>query len=250
MSDLVAWPVMTGRAVRLSLRNLDALITSFLLPVMVMLLFVYLFGGAIQTGTDYVTYAVPGVLVMCASYGASLTAVAVSQDMSRGIVDRFRSMDVGGAAFLGGHVAAGTARNLVSLVIVFVVAFALGFRADADLSGWAGAAGILVVFVLAVSAVSAVVGLLSRTPETAGGFTFFVMFLPYPSSAFVPVRTMPEWLHGFAENQPATPIIESVRGLLLGRPVGDDPWKALAWCGGLLLLSAVFSGRLFRRRAR
>ncbi|MFF5110880.1 ABC transporter permease [Streptosporangium sp. NPDC000509] len=250
MSELVAWPVMTGRAVRLSLRNLDALITSFLLPVMIMLMFVYLFGGAIQTGTDYVTYAVPGVLVMCASYGASLTAVAVSQDMSRGIVDRFRSMDVGGGAFLGGHVAASTVRNLTSLVIVFVVAFLLGFRADADLAGWAAAAGILVVFVLAVSAVSAVVGLLARTPEAAGGFTFVVMFLPYPSSAFVPVHTMPTWLHGFAENQPATPIIESVRGLLLDRPVGSDPWKALAWCGGFLLVSALLSGRLFRDRAR
>ncbi|MEU8202111.1 ABC transporter permease [Streptosporangium sp. NPDC049046] len=249
MSELVAWPVMTDRAVRLSLRNLDALITSFLLPVMIMLMFVYLFGGAIQTGTDYVTYAVPGVLVMCASYGASLTAVAVSQDMSRGIVDRFRSMDIGGAAFLGGHVAASTVRNLTSLVIVFVVAFLLGFRADADLAGWAAAAGILVVFVLAVSAVSAVVGLLARTPEAAGGFTFAVMFLPYPSSAFVPVHTMPAWLHGFAENQPATPIIESVRGLLLDTPVGSDPWKALAWCGGFLLVSALLSGRLFRNRA-
>jgi len=250
MSELVAWPVMTGRAVRLSLRNLDALLTSFLLPVMVMLLFVYLFGGAIQTGTDYVTYAVPGVLVMCASYGASLTAVAVSQDMSRGIVDRFRSMGVGAGAFLGGHVAAGTVRNLASLVIVFVVAFLLGFRAEADLQGWAGAAGVLVVFVVAVSAVSAVAGLLARTPEAAGGFTFVVLFLPYPSSAFVPVHTMPRWLHGFAENQPATPIIESVRGLLLDRPVGSDPWKALAWCGGFLLVSAALSGRLFRDRAR
>ncbi|WP_329092193.1 MULTISPECIES: ABC transporter permease [unclassified Streptosporangium] len=250
MSELAAWPVMTGRAVRLSLRNLDALFISFLMPVLVMLLFVYLFGGAIQTGVDYVTYAVPGILVMCASYGASLTAVAVSHDMSRGIVDRFRSMDVGGGAFLGGHVAASTVRNLTSLVIVFVVAFLLGFRAEADLAGWAAAVGVLVVFVLAISAVSAVVGLLAKTPEVAGGFTFFVMFLPYPSSAFVPVHTMPAWLHGFAENQPATPIIESVRGLLLGQPVGNDPWKALAWCGGFLLVSAMLSGRLFRRRAR
>ncbi|MGS2643708.1 ABC transporter permease [Streptosporangium sp. LJ11] len=250
MSELAAWPVMTGRAVRLSLRNLDALLTSFLMPVLVMLLFVYLFGGAIQTGTDYVTYAVPGILVMCASYGASLTAVAVSHDMSRGIVDRFRSMDVGGGAFLGGHVAASTVRNLTSLAIVFAVAFLLGFRADAGLSGWAAAVGVLVVFVLAMSAVSALVGLLARTPEAAGAFTFLVMFLPYPSSAFVPVHTMPAWLHGFAENQPATPIIESVRGLLLDRPVGGDPWKALAWCGGFLLVSAVLSARMFRHRAR
>ncbi|MEU8381896.1 ABC transporter permease [Streptosporangium sp. NPDC048865] len=250
MSELVAWPVMTGRAVRLSLRNLDALFVSFLMPVLVMLLFVYLFGGAIQTGVDYVTYAVPGILVMCASYGASLTAVAVSQDMSRGIVDRFRSMDVGGGAFLGGHVAASTVRNLTSLVIVFVVAFLLGFRPEAGPAGWAAVAGVLVVFVLAVSAVSAVAGLMSRTPEAAGGFTFLVMFLPYPSSAFVPVHTMPTWLHGFAENQPATPIIESVRGLLLDRPVGSDPWKALAWCGAFLLVSAVLSGRLFRNRTR
>src|SRR6266545_3659886 len=184
MSDSLT---MAGRSLRLTMRTPDALLTSLLLPVMLMLLFVYLFGGAIQTGTRYVTYVVPGVLLLCAGFGASMTAVSVSHDMTGGIVDRFRSLDVAGAAVLAGHVA-------------------------------------------------------------ASGFTFFMAFLPYPSSAFVPIETMPTWLHGFAENQPITPVIETLRGLLLGTPVGTSPWQALAWCGAILVASVALAGVLFRRR--
>ncbi len=256
MSDLALRPasplgdlaVMVRRATRLTLRNGDALLTSLALPIMLMLLFVYLFGGAIETGTEYVTYVVPGVIMLCASFGASLTAVAVTNDMTNGIMDRFRSLDVRGAAVLGGHVAASTARNLASTVLVLAVAFLIGFRPDASPVDWLAAAGLLVVAVLALSWASAAVGLLAKTPEAASGFTFFVMFLPYPSSAFVPVETMPSWIHGFADNQPFTPLIESLRGLLLGTPVGDSPWIALAWCAGILAVSVAVTGRLFRRR--
>jgi ABC-2 type transport system permease protein len=248
MSDLLAMQVMANRSARLSLRNVEALLVSFLLPVMVLLLFVYLFGGAIQTGTDYVTYAVPGILIMCASYGASLTAVSVSQDMSTGIIDRFRSMDVSGRAFLAGHVAASTLRNLASTVVVLAVAFLIGFRPTASPLDWLAAAAILLLFILAISWLSAAVGLLAKSPEAASGFTFFVMFVPYPSSAFVPVETMPTWIHGFARNQPVTPVIESLRGLLLDTPLGASPWRAIAWCTGILIVSIAVSGVLFRRR--
>jgi ABC-2 type transport system permease protein len=250
MSDLAlaAWPTMAGRSLRLSIRNLDALLTAVMLPVMLMLLFVYLFGGAIETGTTYVTYVVPGVLLLCAGFGASLTAVSVSTDMKEGIVDRFRSMDIGGAAILAGHVTASVARNATSTVLVLAVAFLIGFRPHAGPLQWLAAAAILLAFVLAISWLSAAVGLLARSPEAASGFTFFVMFLPYPSSAFVPVHTMPSWIHGFAEHQPVTPVIESLRGLLLDTPVGNTPWVALAWSGGILVVSTAASGVLFGRR--
>jgi ABC-2 type transport system permease protein len=240
--------VMMRRAVRLTIRNGDALITSLALPIMLMLLFVYLFGGAIETGTEYVTYVVPGVIMLCASFGASLTAPIVTNDMTNGIMDRFRSMDIRGAAVLGGHVFASTTRNMVSTALVLGVGFLIGFRPSASFVDWLAVVGLLVVAVLALSWASAAVGLLAKTPEAANGFTFFVMFLPYPSSAFVPVETMPSWIHGFADNQPFTPLIESLRGFLLGTPVGNSPWIALAWCGGILAASVAATGVLFKRR--
>jgi ABC-2 type transport system permease protein len=245
VSDAVT---MAGRNLRMTRRNTDALLTSLLLPVLLMLLFVYLFGGAIQTGTRYVTYVVPGVLLLCAGFGASMTAVSVTTDMGGGIVDRFRSMDVGGSSVLAGHVAASVVRNLASTALVFGVAFLIGFRPSAGPLDWLAAVGVLLLFILAISWLAAVVGLLARSPEAAGGFSFLVMFLPYPSSAFVPIDTMPSWLHGFAGNQPVTPVIETMRGLLLGLPVGASPWKAIAWCLAILVASVAVSGVLFRRR--
>jgi len=239
---------MTVRCVRLTRRQLDALLTSLLLPVLLMLLFVGLFGGAIHTGTRYVTYVVPGVLLLCAGYGASLTAVSVSQDMTGGIVDRFRSMDIRGSAILTGHIAASVARNAASTVLVFGVACLIGFRPHAGLPGWLAAAGVLLMFILAVSWLAAAFGLAVKTPEAANGFMFAVAFLPYASSAFVPVATMPSWIRGFASHQPVTPATETIRGLLLGTPVGTRPWLALAWCGGLLAVAVTVSGWLFRRR--
>ena len=247
MSDALT---MSGRCLRLSRRNPEALLTSLMLPVMLMLLFVYLFGGAIETGTRYVTYVVPGLLLLCAGYGASITAVSVANDMTGGIVDRLRSLDVGGAAFLAGHVTASVARNAASTTLVLAVGLLIGFRPDADALEWVTAAGVLLAFVLALSWLAAVIGLLARSPEGANGFTFFVMFLPYPSSAFVPVDTMPSWIQGFAEHQPVTPVIETIRSLLLGTPAGSSPWQALAWCAALLTISITLAGVLFRRRTR
>jgi ABC-2 type transport system permease protein len=157
-------------------------------------------------------------------------------------------MDVAGAAVLSGHVAASLARNACSVVITLAVAVAIGFRPVAGVAQWVGAAGLLALFVLTVSWLSAAFGLVARTPEGASGFGFFVMFLPYPSSAFVPIETMPGWLRGFAEHQPATPVIETLRALLLGTPMGASALAAVAWCVGLILVSIALAAALYRKR--
>ncbi|MFE2626695.1 ABC transporter permease [Streptomyces sp. NPDC001651] len=246
MSSLLT---MIGRCTRLTRRDVDALIMSLMLPIMMMVLFVYLFGGAIQTGGDYVTYVAPGVLLLCTVWGAAQTGVGVANDMSTGIVDRFRSMDVGGAAMLGGHVMASIIKNVTSTFVVIGVALLIGFRPKADALQWLAAAGVLVAFILAMSWLAAVVGLLTKSTDAAASFAFVMMFLPYVSSAFVPIKTLPSWLQGVAEHQPSTAIIESVRGFLLDRPVGDHAWIGLAWSGGILLVSVVLAGVFFQRRA-
>ncbi|MDP5313598.1 ABC transporter permease [Streptomyces poriferorum] len=252
-ANLARAGTMAGRSLRISRRNTDALITSLMLPVMLMLIFVYFFGGAIDTGvphSSYVTYVVPGVLLLCAGFGSASTAVAVSEDMKSGIIDRFRSLDIGGATVLAGHVAASTARNLISTTVVLGVALLIGFRPTATPTGWLTALAVLVAYIVALSWLSAAIGLLAKTPEAAGGFTFLMSFLPYPSSAFVPVDSMPSWLHGFADHQPITPAIESLRALLLNQPAGNAPCIALTWAGGLLLVAIGLSGVLFRVRTR
>ncbi|HEX4518073.1 MAG TPA: ABC transporter permease [Gaiellaceae bacterium] len=245
MSDVL---ILSGRCLRLSRRQLDALMTAVLLPVILMVTFVELFGGAIHTGGKYVTYVVPGVLILCAGFGSALTAVSVCQDARGGIVDRFRAMDVNGAALLGGHVVASVVRNAVSTALVIGIAFALGFRPHAGALNWVAAVAILLAFVAAVSWFAAVLGLLASSPEAANGWTFLIVFLPYASSAFVPADTMPHWLQGFARHQPITPLTETLRGLLLGTPIGSDAWIALAWCAGILTLSVAAAAALFARR--
>ncbi len=248
MSDVLP---MAARCVRLSARNVDALVTSLMLPVLLMLVFVYLFGGAIETGGGaYVNYVVPGVILLCAGFGSAGTAVSVSQDMTGAVIDRLRSMDVSGAAVLAGHVAASAARNAASTVLVLGVALLIGFRPQASALDWLATAGVVLAFVLAISWLAAAIGLVAKSPEAASGFTFLIMFLPYASSAFVPIDTMPSWIQGFAEQQPVTPVIETIRGLLLGTPVGSSAWTALAWCAGIVAVSVAASGVLFARRTR
>jgi ABC-2 type transport system permease protein len=239
---------MAARCARLTSRQTDSLITSLTLPVMLMVTFVYLFGGAINVGTRYVTYVVPGVLVLCAVVGSATTAVTVCQDMTGGIIDRFRSMDVGAVPLLAGHVAASAVRNVVSWVLALGVALAIGFRPHASVTDWLAAAGVLLAFVLAISWLAAALGLLVSSPEAANGMTFGFMFISYASSAFVPVKTMPWWLHGFAYHQPVTPVIETVRALLLGAPAGSHAAAAIAWCAGIGLVSVLASTALWRRR--
>jgi ABC-2 type transport system permease protein len=248
-SPLDGVATMVARSLRLTRRNLDALFTSLLLPVMLMLVFVYLFGGAIQTGSGhYVQYVVPGVLLLCAGFGSAMTAVSVCQDMTGGIIDRFRSMDVGAATFLSGHVVSSALRNALSAILVVGVGVAAGFRSHSSPLAWLAAVGILLAFIVAISWLSAAVGLLTKSVEAANAFTFVTMFTTYASSAFVPIDTMPHWLRGFAEYQPCTPIIEALRALLIGDPVGPHAWQALVWCAGILLVAIVFSRWAFRRR--
>jgi ABC-2 type transport system permease protein len=218
--------------------------------VIMMLMFVYLFGGAITTGTRYVDYVVPGVLLVCIGWGSGTTAITVAHDLAAGIIDRFRSMDVRGEALISGHVIASVARNLLSAALVVVVALAIGFRPHADVAHWLLAAAILALFVLALSWFAAAIGIVARTPEMAQGVSFLVSFLPYVSSAFVPIHTMPSGLRVVAENQPATAVVDTIRASLNGGAVGADAWHAIAWSVGIIVFSIGLSGVLFRRRAR
>jgi len=240
---------MIVRALRLSLRNVDGLITALALPVMLMVMFVYFFGGAIHTGGRYIDYVVPGVLLVCVGFGSGTTAVTVSSDLAGGIIDRFRSLDVRPRSLLAGHVVASVARNLASAALAVSVAFALGFDPHADLGHWLAAIGLLALFVLAISWLAAAIGVVTRSPEAAQGITFLVSFLPYPSSAFVPIHTMPSWLQGFARHQPVTAVIDSLRALLSGHAPGPAAWTAVAWSLGIITVSIVAAGVLFARRS-
>jgi ABC-2 type transport system permease protein len=239
---------MIGRSVRLSRRNIDTLIMSIVLPLLMMALFVYVFGGAIQTDTAYINYVVPGIILLCTGYGAASTAMAVANDMTTGMIDRLRSMPIRSSAVLTGHVTASVARNALSTAIVVGAAVAMGFRPDAGVGEWLLVAGLLLLYVLALSWLAAGLGVIAKTVESASIFSFFMLFIPYLSSAFVPTHTMPAFLRPISEHQPITPIIEAVRGLLTGTPVGNSGWIALAWSVGLLVVSFALAAVLFRRR--
>ena len=241
--------VMIVRSLRHTVRNVDVMLTAVMLPVVLMLLFVYVFGGAMNTGTpDYVNYVVPGIILLCAGFGAGSTAISVAGDMENGIISRFRSMPITSSAVVTGHVVASVVRNLVATALVLCVAFAVGWRPDAVLIEWVAALGVVVLFILAISWLSAAFGLLLKTVEAANAYTFILLFLPYVSSAFVPTSTMPSWLHGFAEHQPVTPVIETLRGLWMGTPIGNDAWLAIAWSSAILLGSYAWATWLFRNR--
>lgn len=237
------------RSVRVSARDIESLLVSVLLPVMLMCMFVWVFGGALSVGGEYVNYVVPGAILLCAGYGAAQTAVAVAGDMSLGIVDRLRTMPIAASAVINGHVVASLVRNAVATTLVVMVALLLGFEPTAGPTEWLAASGILGLYVLAISWVSALMGLVAGTPDAANGYTFLVLFLPYVSSAFVPTDTLPRWLQGFAENQPVTPVTETLRSLMLGTP-GADPWAASLWGLGLTAGGILGSAALFHRRMR
>jgi ABC-2 type transport system permease protein len=239
---------LIGRSIRLSRRDAESLVLSIALPLMMMVLFVYVFGGAIDTGTAYINYVVPGIVLLCVGFGAATTAPSVAADMTSGMVDRLRSMPIAGSAVLTGHVTASLARNAVSTAVVLAAAVAMGFRPSAGPVEWGAALGLLLVYVLALSWLAAGLGVLASSVQSANAITFFMLFLPYLSSAFVPTDTMPAVLQAVAEHQPITPIIETVRGLLTGAPVGSSGPVALAWALGLLVASFTLAAWLFRRR--
>lgn len=246
---------LIGRSIRLTRRDADTLLMSIVLPVMLMLLFVFVFGGAVDidgtTGrSGYVTYVVPGIVLLCVGYGASTTAMSVAKDMHEGMIDRLQTLPIRSSSVLTGHVVASAVRNALATVIVFAAAFACGFRPTATASEWLAATGLLLLYVLALSWLAAALGLLAGSVEAAGIMSFFMLFLPYLSSAFVPTDTMPAVLRAFSAHQPVTPIIETVRGLLTGTAIGSSAAWAVAWSAGLMLVGFMAAALLFRRRTR
>lgn len=240
--------VMVGRSLRHAVRQPEVIMLGAALPVSIMLLMTIVFGGALDTGGGpYIDYVVPGVLLLVSGYGAAQTAISVTADMSQGIVARYRTMPMVPSAVLTGHVLGSVLRNLVSIALATGTAFAVGFRPSAGPAGWAGALGVLVLYVLAVSWLSAAVGLVTRTVEGASAVSFALLFLPYLSSAFVPIEALPTWLHGFAAHTPFTPVIESVRALLFEHPAATHVGPALAWLLGLLAAGTAASALLWRR---
>ena len=245
--------VMIARCLRRSLRDPEAFFTALMLPVVLMLLFVYVFGGAMKSGGTYADYVVPGLIVLCAGFGAGTTAVAVAFDMSSGIVDRFRSMPIHGSSILAGHIAASLARNLLATALVIGAGLGVGWRPTGSPGAWAGAVAMVTAFILAMSWLAAAFGLLVRSPEAANAATFVLMFIPYLSTAFVPARTMPAVLRPVAANQPFTPVIETMRGLWMGHTstgaaVGHEAWIAAAYCAVILVAAFAAASWLFRHR--
>ena len=240
--------IMIGRSLTHARRALDTLLIGVLLPVLLLLLFVYVFGGAMSPQGQYLTYVVPGIVLLCAGYGAAGTGVGVANDMTTGAIDRFRSLPILRSAVLIGHITASLVRNLLSTVLVLAVAFAIGFRPTAGPLDWLLALAVLTLFIVAMSWVSVCFGLVAGSVESASSFSFVILFLPYLSSAFVPVETMPSVLRGFAEHQPLTPVIETLRGSMIGTPVAASAWTAVAWFGAILIVAYLTATYLFNRR--
>ena len=249
IGGLTAESVFVGRSLLHSLRDGESLTMAIMLPVMLMLLFTFVFGGAIDPTGAYVDYVVPGIILLCAGFGAASTAVYVARDLQTGIIDRFRTMPLRSGAVLTGHVISSMIRNLLATGVVIGVALLVGFRPTADVWGWVGATCVIALYILAITYLFAAIGLAAGSPEAASGYGFIILFLPYLSSAFVPVDTMPSWLQWVAEHQPITPIIETIRSLLFDLPLGTQAWWALGWCLGILGVSVAWGAWLFRRKA-
>jgi ABC-2 type transport system permease protein len=239
-----------GRSLRHSTRSIDALLTAILLPISILLMFVYVFGGAIDTGGRYVDYVVPGIIVLCAGFGSASTAVAVALDMKTGVIDRFRTLPISAAAVLTGHVAASVTRNVVSTLLVIGVALVCGFRPEAGPLEWLAVAGLLLAVMTAISWLAACFGLLAKSVEAANACTFIAAFAPYVSSAFVPADSMPDGLSWVAAHQPVTPVADTIRELLLGMPVGDEAIVAVAWCFAGIAIGRLGAAYLFRTLTR
>src|SRR6266511_1709067 len=241
--------VMLGRSMRHIFRSMDTVITVCLMPIAFMLLFVYVFGGAIQTGTDnYLNYLLPGILLIAIASGIAYTSYRLFMDMQRGIFERFHSMPIARSAPLWGHVLTSLVSNAISVVVIILVALIMGFRSSAGVLEWLAVAGILALFTLALTWIAAIAGLSAKSVDGASAFSYPLLFLPFISSAFVPTESMPGPVRAFAENQPVTSIVDTIRDLFAQQEVGGQLWIALAWCVGLLLVAYVFAMRVYKKR--
>lgn len=245
---LSASAVFVGRSLRHSLRDGEGLVLAIALPVMLMLMFTYVFGGAIDPSGGYLDFVIPGIIVLCSGYGAASVAVSVNRDVTGGAMQRFRTLPTVAAACLVGHVVASVLRNLVATLVVLGVGFLLGFRPSAGPAEWLGVVGIVLAWIIAVTVVFAAIGLLASSPEAANGYGFAVLFLPYLSNAFVPIDSLPSWLAPVAAAQPVTPIVDAIRALLLGTDPGLQPLWAIVWCVGIVIVGGVIVAWRFPRR--
>lgn len=240
---------LTGRSLRHVTRSPDSIITTAIMPVAIMLLFVYVFGGAISTGSaSYLDYMLPGILLITIATGVAYTAARLFTDLKNGIFERFHSMPIARQSVLWAHVLTSLVANLTSILIVVGVAVLLGFRSGAGVPAWLAVAGILILFTVALTWIAVIAGLASDSVEGAGAFSYPLIFLPFISSAFVPTDTMPGPVRAFAENQPVTSIVDTIRDLLAQEPVGTEIWIALAWCVAILIVAFTFAMVTYRRR--
>ena len=240
--------VMVGRSMRHIFRSMDTIITVCITPIALMLLFVYVFGGAIQTDAEnYVNYLLPGILLIAIASGISYTAYRLFMDMQSGIFERFHSMPITRSSALWGHVLTSLVSNAISIIVIIIVALVMGFRSSAGVLEWLAIVGILSMFTLALTWIAVIAGLTAKTVDGAGAFSYPLIFLPFISSAFVPTESMPTIVRFFAEKQPVTSIVETIRSLLFCQPVGDDIWIALAWCLGIMIVACLFALRAYRR---
>lgn len=241
--------VLTKRSLRHILRSPDTIITTAITPIAMLLLFVYVFGGAINVGGgNYVNYLLPGILLITVASGIAYTAFRIFTDVSTGIFERFQSMPITRSALLWGHVLTSVVANLVSLALVMLVALAMGFRSSAGLLAWLEVVGILVLFTLALTWLAVIPGLTAKSVDGVSGFSYPLIFLPFISAAFVPTEGMPGPVRWFAEHQPVTPIVNTLRNLYAGQPVGNDGWIALGWCVGLLAVAYALAIRTYRSK--
>ena len=240
--------VLTGRSLRHITRSPDTIITTLIMPIVFMLLFVYVFGGAMTPGPDsYVNYLLPGILLITIASSISYTAFRLFMDMKSGIFERFQSMPIARSSVLWAHVLTSLVATLISLVVVVLVAILMGFRSGAGVPAWLAVAGILILFTLALTWLAVTVGLSAKTVDGASAFSYPLIFLPFISSAFVLTETMPGPVRAFAEHQPVTPIVNGIRDLYTQQPVGPDLWIAFAWCVGVLIAAYALAMATYRR---
>ena len=243
--------VMFGRSMRHVFRSMDTIITTMIMPIAMMLLFVYVLGGAIQAGTDnYVNFLLPGILLIAISSGIAYTAYNLFLDVQNGIFERFHSnsMPIHHSAVLWGHVLTSLVSNVITVIVIILVSLIMGFRSSAGVLSWLAVAGILILFTLTLTWIAAIAGLSAKSVAGASAFSYPLIFLPFISSAFVPTDTMPTVVRAFAENQPVTSIVNTIRSLLSCQPVGNDIWIALTWCIGIMVVAYIFAIKVYRRK--
>ena len=241
--------IMLRRNLKHIVRSPVTIFNAALMPVVLMLLLVYVFGNAFNVGEHYVEYATPGLILLAITYGLSGTAVSVNSDMTMGIINRFKVMNVSRGAVLTGHVVATVLSSSVAIAVIIGMAFALGFRSPSTVGDWLGAIGIAAAAAFAAAWLTVALGMAAKTPESAALTVVPLLLLPFVSSAVVPADKMGQGVRQFAEYQPFTPIIESLRGLLAGTPSGGYAAAALAWCAGIALVGYLWALATFRRRA-